>query len=636
MTTLPLGSGAYERLAAGVPQIVLQNRWVEMAPTNQREHVLLLSRPGTTPQLAINAINAGAFAGLGPMRGNYWFPGLFNDALFVVCGSNLYRIDQAPITAALTVTLIAGQINGSAQNHPEVAWQKGIGYERLFISDGLLLQYYGGPSNATATLSLNAQPVAGTDSFEVGGVYFAFAASFNSTDAGTPANPFLINPFADGAAQIVKALTDTGTPGVDYSATITGAINNLQAWSQDLTKTVAWTNPAAMVLTNNVFADPVTGAIDAQAVQPAAASAVQNFHTVTVPGLTNSGLYSYTAYFRAFGYRYVRMSLANAANSSEVYAEFDLTGGVILTPATANGGSSPVASMTYAGNGWYRCQISGVAGGAGGVQGHFYLIQGSEAGVASSALPAWTPNGVSGIYSYGHQITPGAAVQLYSETNGAVGLPAVSAVENGGPPGTSVVVTSLYAGADSNNTASTIVSGGHMTFSSATLLGGGVNALAGVTMPDGVTAGSLTQVSSYVLVAEASTQQFFWINPGEIVIDPLDFASKESSPDPIIAMRTTGDQAIIMGSGSTENWYATGDLAAPFAPIEGRVYQRGAIAGTPCVVSDAVMLVGNDGIAYEIGYAFGTGSDWGVHRISNNGIEERIRRQIRRQAGLKP
>jgi len=101
-------------------------------------------------------------------------------------------------------------------------------------------------------------------------------------------------------------------------------------------------------------------------------------------------------------------------------------------------------------------------------------------------------------------------------------------------------------------------------------------------------------------------------------------------------MRATGDQVLIMGEASTENWYATGDLNAPFAPIEGRVYQRGAIDGTACAVADSVMLVGDDGVAYEIGYQYGTSADWGVHRISNHGIEERIRRQIRREAGLTP
>lgn len=431
MTTVPLGIGAYERISAGAPEIVLQNRWAEKAPSNLREHVLLLSRPGTTPQLAVNALSQGSFAGLGPMRGNYWFGGLFADSLFVVCGSNLYRIRQG-----MSVTHISGTINGTGV--PQVAWMKGAGYEYLFIADGLLLQVYTGTTHASGTLTLSGTITNGVDQFQVGGVYYTWGTSFSGSDNGTSAHPYVVNPLSDALGQLVKAVNDSGTPGTDYSATISG------------------------------------------------------------------------------------------------------------------------------------------------------------------------PNTL------------------------------VSATENGGPPGTSVTFTALAEGTGGNSISTTVTGGTHLTFGAATLQNGGTDALAGVTVPGGLAANALTQVSSFVLVSVSGSQEFFWIEPGALSIDALDFATKESSPDVITAMRSVGDQAIIMGEASTENWYATGDLNAPFSPIEGRVYQRGAVAGTSCVVSDAVMLVGDDGVAYQIGYQFGTGSDWGVHRISNHGIEERIRRQIRRQAGLTP
>lgn len=428
MTTCPLGIGAYERQSAGVPEIVLRNRYAEAAPTNLREHVLLLGRAATSPQ---KTFSPGSFAGFGPMRGNYFFGGLFDDSLFVVCGSLLYRVHPD-----MTVTPISGVINGTG--HPEVGWQKGIGYERLFISDGLLLQFYAGTTAASGTLTLTGAIVNGTDKFEVGGVFYVWGTSFSGSDAGTSANPFVVNPLADALAQLVLAVMDGGTPGVDYSATITG------------------------------------------------------------------------------------------------------------------------------------------------------------------------PNTL------------------------------VSAVSNGGPPGTSVTFTALLTGTGGNAIATTVTGGTHLAFGHATLQNGGIDALSGVTTPDGVAVASIAQVASYVLVSVSGKQEFFWINPGEVVIDPLDFAEKESSPDAVIAMRTTGDQVVIMGEASTENWYATGDLNAPFAPIEGRVYQHGAIDGTPCIVDDAVMLVGDDGVAYSIGYQYGTTATWGVNRISNHGVEERIRRQIRREKGLTP
>ena len=445
MTEIPLGKGAYERLYAGAPIIELLNRWLEANPANLREGTSVLARPGTT-QL-VPPFNQGTFTGLGAMRGNYALSGLFNDSLFVVCGSNLYMITDtvAGDGANLTVTPITGTIAGTG--YPEVAWQAGAGYQRLWISDGVLLQYYAGESAANGTLTLTGTIVNGTDKFEIGGTYFTWGTSFSSMDAGTSSHPFVINPTSlssglDPLNQVVLAITDTGIAGTDYSSTISG--------------------PNTQV---------------------------------------------------------------TAANNS----------GVI--------------------------------------------------------------------------------------------------------PATSIKFSALTAGSGGDTITFTVTGGTALTASgSGTLANGGLQVLQGCTMPGGVTPNSLTQVSSYVLVSESDSQEFFWVNPGEVTIDPLNFASKESSPDPIISMRAVGDQVMIMGAKSTENWYATGNLSAPFAPIEGRVYARGVINGTPVVVDDGIILVGDDGRVYSIGFQPGDSTDtsWGVNRISNNGVEERIRYQIRRQQGLTP
>lgn len=438
MTSVPLGKGAYERLYAGAPVIELLNRWLEANPANLREGTAVLARPGTTSLFDIDEFDPGEFEGLGPMRGNYTLGGLFEDALFIVCGTNLYMIETD-----LTVTPIIGIISGTGQ--PEVAWQAGGGYQRLWISDGVLLQYYGGLSSSSGTLTKIGTIVNGTDKFEVGGVYYIWGTVFNPANAGTLANPFVINPTSissglDPLNQLVLAITATGQSGVDYSATITGP------------------------------------------------------HTL-VTAMNNSG----------------------------------------VTPATS-------------------VKLSAITAGAGG------------------------------------------DVITFTITGGA----ALTASGSG------------------------------------TLANGGIHALQGCTMPGGVTPGSITQVNSFVLVAETDSQKFYWVNPGEEVIDPLNFASKESSPDPIMVMRTVGDTVMIMGTKSTENWYATGQAAAPFAPIEGRVYARGVLEGTPVVIDDSIIVVGDDGRVYSIGLGGQGDVGGGVNRISNNGIEERIRYQIRREEGLTP
>lgn len=430
MTAVPLGHGAYKRIYAGTPEVRLLNRWLEANPANLREGSSVLGRPGTTPTLTFET---GDWTALSPMRGNYSLSGLFGDSLFVVSGTNLYKVAQD-----LTITHISGVINGTG--HPEVAWQKGAGYERLWIADGLLLQFYSGTSSATGTLTLTGSVTPGTDVIQIGGVYYGFGTGFSPSDDGSASFPFLVDPKTDALAQLVKAIIFTGIPGSDYSSTIGGP-------NVEVTAEVSVDNPTTVL----------------------------NF-TARTPG----------------------------------------TSGNFISTTTVGG----------------------------------------------TAL-AWTD---------------------------------------------------------------------------AFLINGGIEALQGCQVPDGQTPLSLAQVSSYVLLSISNSQKFYWINPGEIAIDPLNFASKESSPDNISAMRTLGDQVAIIGEKSFENWYATGDSNSPFAPIEGRVYARGAVDGTAQVVDDGIFIVGDDGRVYTIGYQSGDASDigWGVQRVSNNGIEERIRRQIRREDGLTP
>lgn len=202
-----------------------------------------------------------------------------------------------------------------------------------------------------------------------------------------------------------------------------------------------------------------------------------------------------------------------------------------------------------------------------------------------------------------------------------------------------LVVTSVLNTTAGNAIATTtpVDGGGSGAWAHTTLTGGGGAALQAVTgFGSGEAAKALATVSGYVLVSVGNSQKFYWLNPGEVVINPLNFAEKESNPDNILDMTTAGDQVFITGNGSTEVWYATGDFSAPFAPVEGRVYQRGVVEGTLVVVGDSVIFVGEDSRVYQIGITYGGEAQYGVHRISDNGIEERIRTQLRRERGLPP
>lgn len=196
------------------------------------------------------------------------------------------------------------------------------------------------------------------------------------------------------------------------------------------------------------------------------------------------------------------------------------------------------------------------------------------------------------------------------------------------PLTTTLLLTARSEFADGNLVTTTIFSGLHLAWTGATLTGGGIHALIGVLVPDGLGIVALATLASFVVATVANTQKFFFIRPGAISIDALDFASAESEPDNVLDAITVADTIWLVGQSTTEVWYATGDNDAPLAPINGRAYARGVVPGTSIKVKDSVLLVGDDRKVYKIGP--------GVDPISTHGIEERIRTQLRREQGLAP
>lgn len=188
---------------------------------------------------------------------------------------------------------------------------------------------------------------------------------------------------------------------------------------------------------------------------------------------------------------------------------------------------------------------------------------------------------------------------------------------------THLYLTSRSDLAEANDIETVIFSGSGLAFADPTLTGAGVHVLHGVEMPDGVGAQSCASLGGHILVSVANSGRFYWLKPGEITINALDFATAESQPDNIVDMLAVADTVWMLGDGSTEVWYATGNTAAPFAPTQGRAFARGVIEGTAVRVKDRVVVVGTDGFVYAIG--------GGVERISHHGIEEKIRVQLKRE-----
>lgn len=192
---------------------------------------------------------------------------------------------------------------------------------------------------------------------------------------------------------------------------------------------------------------------------------------------------------------------------------------------------------------------------------------------------------------------------------------------------TTLTLTAKSGNTDGNAIATAVTGDAHLSFANATLTGGGVHALHGVPIPDGEGVSLVAVLNSFVWVGVNDSQKFYYVRPGETTVDALDFANKESQPDPLSDLVVIGDVMVVIGTASTEFWSATGDNDNPFAPITGRTLSRGAVPGTAVAIDEAtIMLVGNDNRVYSVS---------GVPNVvSDHGIEERIRRQLRREAGI--
>jgi hypothetical protein len=191
---------------------------------------------------------------------------------------------------------------------------------------------------------------------------------------------------------------------------------------------------------------------------------------------------------------------------------------------------------------------------------------------------------------------------------------------------TTLVVRAYLDGTGGNSVATT-ETGANLAWGAATLAGGGGSTYAAITTPDNDGIVSVGVIAGYcicvVAQGEGKNGRFYWIEPGEIIIDPLNFATAERSPDPVWQVVVVGDQFWLPGSSTNEVWYPSGDGLAPFQRQQGRLFDKGIWEGTIVQVKDDVMAVGTDGTVYRIGAE--------PVVVSTPGIAQRLREAINAQ-----
>jgi hypothetical protein len=168
---------------------------------------------------------------------------------------------------------------------------------------------------------------------------------------------------------------------------------------------------------------------------------------------------------------------------------------------------------------------------------------------------------------------------------------------------------------------------GTLTRSAPTLTGGGTPGVSQVYVPDDLGVIDVTFVAGYIIVivgeGYGANGRFYWLDPGTVVIDSLNFATAERTADPLYGVKTIDDQFWLFGNNTTEIWYPTGDFATPFQRLAGKVFNGGIWPGSDVKVRDYVMVIDPTGVVYAIG--------GGSKRVSDFAVEEQIRRSIASQ-----
>lgn len=119
--------------------------------------------------------------------------------------------------------------------------------------------------------------------------------------------------------------------------------------------------------------------------------------------------------------------------------------------------------------------------------------------------------------------------------------------------------------------------------------GGAVYQTDGVTMAAmdfAYNAVRLLDLAGYNIAIREATGRFYWRLWGVNTWDALDYATAENEPDRLLDGLAIDDYLVLFGTETVEFWPKTGDSELPFAPTQGRVFEKGIRATGCCAAFD--------------------------------------------------
>jgi hypothetical protein len=139
-----------------------------------------------------------------------------------------------------------------------------------------------------------------------------------------------------------------------------------------------------------------------------------------------------------------------------------------------------------------------------------------------------------------------------------------------------------------------------------------------ITDPNFFPSSTVTFFDGYFCFVRNGTKQFY-LSPlyGITPFDPLLTASKEATPDLLLAIANSHEQLFLFGQERTEVWFDAGNPPPtfPFQRSDGAIIQRGTLAPLSIVLEDnTLFFLGDDGMFYRA-------NNFVPERLSNHAVE---------------
>jgi hypothetical protein len=208
----------------------------------------------------------------------------------------------------------------------------------------------------------------------------------------------------------VNATTITGQTGV-----LRGTGQNLYTFSEQLNN-ANWGKTGSSVSGTNTTTAP-DGTLTADTYLISNTSA-QHFIFQSITSI-NATSYTLSFYVKKNTGDFIQLLFSSATFGSNAFANFDINTGVLGTV-----GSATTATITSAGNGWYRCAITAPATSSGAGNMSLAFIQNAT----DARLPTYLGNGTDSVYLWGAQFELASSVGTYipTTTTAVYGTPTLS------------------------------------------------------------------------------------------------------------------------------------------------------------------------------------------------------------------